>query len=66
VAADKELAGASVAITTWETHIHHMEMLRAGQLDPTHALHLWLQNWHAGVAQVAAYDKATTTTNCTI
>jgi hypothetical protein len=66
VAANKELASATAAITTWETHIHHMEQLRAGQLDPTHALHLWLQNWRAGAAQVAAYDKATVTTACTL
>jgi hypothetical protein len=66
LAADQELAGARVAIATWQTHIDHMEMLRAGKLDPTHALHLWTQNWRAGVAQVTAYDKAITTAKCPI
>ncbi|WP_133805663.1 hypothetical protein [Kribbella caucasensis] len=65
-AANKELDNASAAIATWETHIRHMEMLRAGQLVPTHALHLWLQNWRAGAAQVDEYDKATITTDCTL
>lgn len=63
-AADTELTQARTAIATWEMHIHHMEMLRAGQLNPSSALQLWLQNWRTGNAQVAAYDKALATSNC--
>jgi hypothetical protein len=63
-AADKELAQARTAIATWEMHIHHMEMLRAGQLDPSKALQMWLQNWRTGNAQVAAYDHAIVTFAC--
>lgn len=63
-AANKELAQARTAIATWEMHIHHMEMLRAGQLNPSSALQLWLQNWRTGNAQVAAYDTAIASSNC--
>lgn len=58
VSGDKVLGSARVAISTWEEHIGHMELLRAGKLDPAHALHLWLQNWRAGSDQVRAYDSA--------
>jgi hypothetical protein len=57
-AGDKVLGSARVAISTWEEHIRHMELLRAGKMDPTHALHMWLQNWRAGSDQVRAYDAA--------
>jgi hypothetical protein len=57
-AGDKVLGSARAAISTWEAHIQHMELLRAGKMNPTHALHLWLQNWRAGSNQVGAYDTA--------
>lgn len=57
-AGDKVLGSARVAISTWEEHIQHMELLRAGKMNPAHALHLWLQNWRAGSNQVGAYDSA--------
>jgi hypothetical protein len=57
-AGDEVLGSARVAISTWEVHIQHMELLRAGKMNPAHALHLWLQNWRAGSSQLGAYDRA--------
>lgn len=49
---------ASVALTTWEHHVHHMEMLREGEMTPTEATELWLRSWQKGQEQVRAYRAA--------
>jgi hypothetical protein len=58
-AADEQaLSSAETAIHTWATHIHDMEALRAGKLDPGVAAQMWLANWHKGVRQIHAWDAA--------
>jgi hypothetical protein len=58
-AADQQaLSAAETAIHTWATHIHDMEALRAGKLDPHTAAQMWLANWHKGVRQIHAWDAA--------
>lgn len=52
------LRRADAALATWRVHVHHMEMLRAGTMDPDTATRLWQKSWHAGVAQIRAYDTA--------
>jgi hypothetical protein len=46
---------ASVALGTWRQHVHHMEMLRSGEMAPEEATRLWLQNWRQGDREVRAY-----------
>jgi hypothetical protein len=53
------LARARVAVTTWEHHIHDMEMLRMGHITAAQATAAWNKNWRIGAAQLAAYDSAT-------
>jgi hypothetical protein len=53
------LARARTAVTTWEHHIHDMEMLRTGQITPAQATAAWSRNWKVGAGQLAAYDAAT-------
>jgi hypothetical protein len=58
-AADEQaLSAAETAIHTWARHIHDMEALRAGKLDPGMAAQMWLANWHKGVRQIHAWDAA--------
>ena len=52
------LARARTAITTWEHHVHDMEMLRMGHLTPAQATAAWQKNWKTGEQQLQAYDKA--------
>lgn len=49
------LARARDAITTWEHHIHDMELLRTGQISPAQATSKWQINWQTGQRQVDAY-----------
>ena len=49
------LARARDAITTWEHHIHDMELFRTGQLSPSQATTKWQANWQTGQRQVDAY-----------
>ncbi|MGO4343008.1 hypothetical protein [Pedococcus sp. 2YAF34] len=53
-----ELARARAAVTTWEHHIHDMEMLRTGHITPAQATAAWSKNWRTGAGQLAAYDAA--------
>ena len=57
-ARDRTLHRATVALRTWETHVHHMEMLRDGEMTPQQATELWLQSWRAGDREVQAYREA--------
>lgn len=52
------LARARTAVTTWEHHVHDMEMLRMGHLTPGQATAAWQKNWKTGEKQLAAYEKA--------
>jgi hypothetical protein len=52
------LARARTAITTWEHHVHDMEMLRMGHLTPAQATAAWQKNWKTGEKQLAAYQQA--------
>lgn len=50
------LTRARAAITTWEHHIHDMELLRTGQISPAQATAKWNANWQAGQREVDAYS----------
>ena len=43
---------ATIALVRWEEHVHHMDMLRAGEMTPEQATELWLQNWQAGDREI--------------
>ena len=52
------LARARTAVSTWEHHIHDMEMLRMGHLTPAQATAAWHKNWKTGEKQLATYDRS--------
>jgi hypothetical protein len=54
----RALQRGTVALDTWQMHVHHMEMLRMGKMSPQEATQLWLQNWHQGNREVRAYRQA--------
>jgi hypothetical protein len=58
VAGDRVLAAAKTAITTWQHHVHDMEMLRTGHLTAAQATRMWQMNWHLGQRQIAEYGHA--------
>ena len=58
VARGRTLRRASVALATWEEHVHHMDMLRKGEMTPQQATDLWLQSWRQGMRQVESYQAA--------
>ena len=58
VAGDRVLAAAKTAITTWQHHVHDMEMLRNGNLTAAQATQMWQMNWHMGQRQLAEYGHA--------
>jgi hypothetical protein len=60
VAGDRVLAEAQTAITTWQHHVHDMEMLRMGHLSAAQATQMWQMNWHRGQRQLAEYTHAST------
>jgi hypothetical protein len=49
---------ARTAVTTWEHHVHDMEMLRSGHITPAQATAAWNRNWKVGAKQLATYEKA--------
>ncbi|RYP89033.1 hypothetical protein EKO23_00975 [Nocardioides guangzhouensis] len=53
---------ATTALGTWQEHVHHMEMLRRGEMTPEEATQMWLQSWHTGNDQVRAYRAAAAAT----
>jgi hypothetical protein len=57
------LARARAAITTWEHHIHDMELLRTGQITPAQATTKWQANWQTGQRQVDAYGATLVVAN---
>jgi hypothetical protein len=50
---------ARTSIGTWDTHVHHMDMLRMGTLSPEKATEMWLAMWRRGVRDLDAYRAAT-------
>jgi hypothetical protein len=52
------LRTARTSITTWDKHVHHMDMLRMGTLSPEDATRMWLTMWHRGVQELRAYRAA--------
>jgi hypothetical protein len=56
--ASTALARADAAVTTWQHHIHDMEMLRTGAITPAQATAMWRRNWHTGQRQLAAFEAA--------
>lgn len=52
------LQRARPAVTTWEHHIHDMEMLRLGHITPAQATAAWQKSWKTGENQLRAYDQA--------
>jgi len=56
-ARDRAIDAGTVAVTTWKHHIMDMEMLRAGQITPQHALQMWMKNWRLGVRQLNTYSR---------
>ena len=54
---------ATIALIRWERHVHHMEMLRSGEMTPQQATQLWLANWQAGDREIRAYRAAAQTPN---
>ncbi len=52
---------ATLALVRWEEHVHHMDMLRSGEMTPEQATELWLQNWRAGDREIRAYQAAART-----
>ena len=57
-ARDTALARARTAVTTWEHHVHDMEMLRMGHITPAQATAAWRKNWKKGEKQLKAYEGA--------
>lgn len=58
--ASTALTRADAAVTTWQHHIHDMEMLRMGDITPAQATAMWRRNWHTGQRQLAAFEAAQT------
>lgn len=49
---------ATIALRTWKLHVHHMEMLRNGQMTPSMAEQMWLRSWRTGNRQVHDFRVA--------
>jgi hypothetical protein len=54
----RALSEASISLATWREHVHHMEMLRMGEMSPAEATQLWLASWKQGVRELRAYGTA--------
>jgi hypothetical protein len=57
-AAVKTLRAARTSVATWAEHVHHMEMLRQGQMTPEEATRAWLKSWKKGARELADYQAA--------
>ena len=55
VARGRTLRRATTSLERWERHVHHMDMLRSGEMTAEEATQLWLQNWRKGDREVRAY-----------
>ena len=52
------LRAAGPSIATWAEHVHHMDMLRLGQMTPEQATSAWLVSWRQGARELAEYEVA--------
>ena len=59
----RALQAARVSVSTWKEHIHHMDMLRLGQMTPEQATKMWLSSWQRGVRDLDAYEFASKAAN---
>lgn len=57
-AGDRILTLADTAVTTWEHHVHDMEMLRKGEITPAQAADKWRTSWRAGNRQLKKFQDA--------
>jgi len=57
-AAVRAVQAARLSVSTWDEHIHHMDMLRLGRMSPEQATELWLSSWQRGVRELHAYESA--------
>ncbi len=62
-ARNEALRLATVSLGTWRNHVHHMEMLRKGEMTAQQATSLWLQSWQQGNDEVHAYRAAARAAN---
>lgn len=60
-AAVRALQAARVSVSTWDEHIHHMDMLRLGEMTPEQATEMWLSSWRRGVRDLDDYEAASGT-----
>lgn len=58
IARQTVLVRARSAVTTWEHHIHDMEMLRLGHITAAQAADKWIKTWKKGQGQVDSYSAA--------
>jgi len=52
------LSAARASVATWAEHVHHMEMLRLGQMTPEEATSAWLASWKKGAEELEDYKAA--------
>jgi hypothetical protein len=57
-ARSRALGLAGISLGTWRVHVHHMDMLRAGDMSPEEATRLWLRSWRQGDGELEAYSQA--------
>jgi hypothetical protein len=49
---------ARIAIDTWRTHVHAMNMFRSGKMSASMANHRWLAMWQQGQREIDTYRAA--------
>ena len=52
------IRAATTSIETWDQHIHHMDMMRLGELSPAKATRMWLSMWKRGARDLKTYREA--------
>lgn len=57
-ARSRALRLAGTTLDTWRVHVHHMDMLRAGDMSPEEATRLWLRSWRQGDRELEDYSQA--------
>jgi hypothetical protein len=52
------IRSAATSVELWREHMHHMEMLRDGEMSPAEATQEWLVSWREGDRELQAYGQA--------
>lgn len=52
------IRAATTSVDTWDRHIHHMDMMRLGELSPAKATRMWLKMWKRGARDLESYRAA--------